>query len=191
LIDLQREAAATMLNFRAMIATPARFVLRPACPEDVSHLLELIHALAEYEHLTHLYQNTPERLTASLFGPQPVAHAMLAWMQADGASIAAGFALYFYNYSTFLGLKGLYLEDVYVRPEYRGCGCGRALLVTLARIARREGCGRFEWSVLDWNQSAQRFYQSLGATVLPDWRIVRATGDALDALADQSAAGAL
>lgn len=174
-----------------MTPTPARFDLRPARPEDVSCLLELIYALAEYERLTHLYRNTTERLTASLFGPHPVARALLAWTAADDEPIAAGFALYFYNYSTFLGSKGLYLEDLYVRPEYRGRGCGRALLVTLARIARGEGCGRFEWSVLDWNTSAQRFYEGLGATVLPDWRIVRATGAALDKLADQRVEGAL
>lgn len=179
-----------VLNLRAMTATPARFVLRPARREDVPCLLELIYGLAEYEHLTHLYQNTPERLEENLFGAQPAAHAIIAWATIDRAEIAAGFALYFYNFSTFLGLKGLYLEDLFVRPEHRGRGCGRALLVTLARIARSEGCGRFEWSVLDWNTPAQRFYQSLGATVLPDWRIVRTTGAALDALADQEAAGA-
>jgi len=172
-----------------MTATTARFVLRPARREDVACLLELIYGLAEYEHLTHLYQNTPERLTESLFGPQPAAHALIAWTKIDGVEIAAGFALYFYNFSTFLGRKGLYLEDLYVRPEHRGRGFGRALLVTLARIARSEGCGRFEWSVLDWNTSAQRFYESLGATVLPDWRIVRAAGISLDALADQSVEG--
>lgn len=174
-----------------MTATPARFVLRPARSEDVPRLLELIHGLAEYEHLTHLFRNTPARLHESLFGPQPVAHAVLAWTQSDQGETAAGFALYFYNYSTFLGLKGLYLEDLFVRPEYRGMGCGRALLVTLARIARNEGCGRFEWSVLDWNTSAQHFYESLGATVLPDWRIVRVTGDALDSLAMHPAEGAV
>lgn len=180
-----------MLNCSAMTAPPARFVLRPARPEDVSCLLDLISGLAHYEHLTHLYQNTPQRLTQHLFGPDPVARALLAWALDDGDETAAGFALYFYNFSTFLGLKGLYLEDLYVRPEYRGRGCGRALLVSLARIARREGCGRFEWSVLDWNTPAQRFYEHLGASVLPDWRIVRATGSALDALADQRVEGAL
>lgn len=167
----------------------ARFDLRPARPEDVPTLLDLIHGLAEYEHLTHLFRNTPQKLHDSLFGAQPVAHALIAWTRDGGEP--AGFALWFYNYSTFLGLKGLYLEDVYVRPEHRGRGCGRALLVTLARIARDQGCGRFEWSVLDWNVPAQKFYERLGATVLPDWRIVRVTGDALEALAGLPAEGAL
>jgi GNAT superfamily N-acetyltransferase len=186
-----RAGVAAMLNSQAMNASSARFELRPACPEDIPCLLELIRGLADYEHLAHLYENTPERLATSLFGHTPAAHALLAWTNDADRPLAAGFALYFYNYSTFLGRKGLYLEDIYVRPEYRGRGIGRALIVTLARIALREGCGRFEWSVLDWNTPAQRFYEGLGATVLPDWRIVRTTGHALDALAAQRAEGAL
>ncbi len=172
-----------------MTDSPARFDLRCALPEDVPQLLRLIHGLAEYEQLTHLYECTDERLHAGLFGKSPTAHAIIAWTKSESAPIAAGFALYFHNYSTFLGLKGLYLEDLYVRPEYRGQGCGRALLVTLARIARDEGCGRFEWSVLDWNTEAQKFYQRLGATVLPDWRIVRVTGASLSTLAGESLEG--
>jgi GNAT superfamily N-acetyltransferase len=165
-----------------MTDLPPRFELRRAVPGDVPQLLELIHGLAEYERLTHLYECTAERLHAGLFGPAPAAHAIIAW-SSQQAPAAAGFALWFYNYSTFLGLRGLYLEDLYVRPEYRGQGCGRALLVTLARIAQDEGCGRFEWSVLDWNTDARKFYEGLGATVLPDWRIVRVTGPSLRALA--------
>lgn len=166
-----------------MTASPARFDLRRALPDDVPQLLKLIHGLAEYERLTHLYECTAERLHAGLFGDSPTAQAIIAWTLVDEVPTAVGFALYFYNYSTFLGLRGLYLEDLYVVPEFRGQGCGKALLVTLARIAHEEGCGRFEWSVLDWNVDAQRFYERLGATVLPDWRIVRVTGDALAALA--------
>jgi GNAT superfamily N-acetyltransferase len=173
-----------------MTASSARFDLRPACSADVPRLLELIHGLAEYERLTHLFECTAARLHASLFDTPAAAHAVIAWHPAPAGEVAAGFALYFYNFSTFLGLKGLYLEDLYVRPEFRQRGCGRALLLRLARIAKAEGCGRFEWSVLDWNTPAQRFYESLGATVLPDWRIVRATGDALDAMARRADAEA-
>jgi len=159
------------------------FELRGATPSDVSVLLDLIHGLAEYEHLTHLFRATAEDVRAALFGPDPVAESLLAWTVEAGTPVATGFALYFHNYSTFLGRRGLYLEDIFVRPEYRGRGCGKALLAALAGIARDRGCGRFEWSVLDWNISAQRFYEGLGATVLPDWRIVRMTGDAIDRLA--------
>ena len=161
----------------------ARFTIRPARIDDVQVLLELIYGLAEYERLTHLFENTPERLGEALFGERPVAEALLAWTAAEDGSIAAGFALYFHNYSTFLGRKGLYLEDLYVRPEYRGRGCGKALLVEVASIATQRGCGRFEWAVLDWNVSAQRFYRGFGADILPDWRIVRTTGEALTRLA--------
>lgn len=166
-----------------MTATPARFDLRRALPEDVPHLLKLIYGLAEYERLTHLYQCTAERLHEGLFGSSSTAQAVIAWHQGGDTPIPAGFALYFHNFSTFLGLRGLYLEDLFVLPQFRGQGCGKALLVTLARIAHEEGCGRFEWSVLDWNRDAQGFYERLGATILPDWRIVRVTGDALAALA--------
>ena len=159
------------------------FELRPACPGDIFVLLDLIRRLAAYEKLTDLVENTPERLHEALFGEQPAAEALLAWVRLDGASVAAGFALYFHNYSTFLGRRGLYLEDLFVRPEYRSQGCGKALMAELARIALNRGCGRFEWSVLDWNTSAQRFYTGLGAEVLPHWRVVRTTGSALAAMA--------
>lgn len=157
------------------------FEIRPARPEDIPTLLELIRGLAQYERLEHLVECTEARLHEALFGSRPCVEALLAW--APGEAAAVGFALFFHNYSTFLGRRGLYLEDVYVRPEWRGRGCGKALLARLARIACERGCGRFEWSVLDWNVSAQRFYESLGASVLPDWRIVRLTGDALARLA--------
>jgi ribosomal protein S18 acetylase RimI-like enzyme len=162
---------------------PYQFELRPARAEDIPVLLELIHGLAEFERLTHLFANTHERLHQALFGEHPAAEALLAWGSRNEQRLAVGFALYFHNYSTFLGSKGLYLEDLFVRPEFRGRGCGKALLVELARIAVQRGCGRFEWAVLDWNMPAQKFYQALGASVLPDWRIVRTTGDALTKLA--------
>ena len=165
------------------MTTESRFELCAAREQDVPALLELIYGLAEYERLTHLYENTPERLAEALFGARPAAEALLAWARAGDSRVAAGFALYFHNYSTFLGRKGMYLEDLYVRPEYRGQGCGKALLIEVARIAAQRQCGRFEWAVLDWNVSAQRFYQGFGAQVLPDWRIVRTTGDALARLA--------
>ena len=164
-------------------ASNNRFEIRPALAGDVPVLLELIYGLAEYERLTHLFENTPERLTEALFGRHPVAEALLAWSASGETPIAAGFALFFHNYSTFLGRKGLYLEDLFVRPEYRGRGCGKALLVAVARIAVQRQCGRFEWTVLDWNVSAQRFYRGFGADILPDWRIVRTTGEALAKLA--------
>ena len=156
------------------------FAIRPATAADIPQLIELIRGLADYERLSHLVQCTGADLREALFGSNPGVEALLACTE---GGIAAGFALYFHNYSTFLGRRGLYLEDVYVRPEFRGRGCGKALIVRLARIACERGCGRFEWSVLDWNVAAQRFYESLGASVLPDWRIVRVTGAALTDLA--------
>lgn len=182
---IRKPSTLRMVNFAAMTDSPTRFDLRCALPEDVPQLLKLIHGLAEYEQLTHLFECTDERLNSALFGESPTAHAVIAWTRSQTALVAAGFALYFHNFSTFLGRKGLYLEDLYVLPEYRGQGCGRALLVRLARIARDEGCGRFEWSVLDWNVGAQRFYERLGATILPDWRIVRVSGSSLVRLAQE------
>jgi ribosomal protein S18 acetylase RimI-like enzyme len=164
----------------ARTAQPRAFDVRPAAAADVPQLLELIRGLAEYERLSHVVRCTESDLHAALFGAQPRVEALVAWTEARAA---AGFALYFHNYSTFLGRHGLYLADLYVRPEYRGRGCGRSLLVRLARVACERGCGRFEWSVLDWNTSAQRFYEGLGASVLPDWRIVRVSGEALARLA--------
>ncbi|HEX8010553.1 MAG TPA: GNAT family N-acetyltransferase [Casimicrobiaceae bacterium] len=139
----------------------------------------MIEALAEYENLRHLCVATEAGLRTALFGERPAAEVVLGW---EGASPVA-FALFFHNFSTFLGRKGLYLEDLFVRPGSRRRGYGRALLVHLARLAVERGCGRFEWAVLDWNASAIGFYQSLGATVLPDWRISRVTGSALENLA--------
>jgi len=155
------------------------FDIRPARPEDVPAIHAMIRALAEYEKLEHLCVATPADLDAALFGPRPAAEALIACR--NGAP--AAFALFFLNYSTFLGRRGLWLEDLFVLPAHRRQGCANALLKALARIARERGCGRFEWSVLDWNTSAIDFYRTLGATVLPDWRIVRVVGPALDALA--------
>ncbi|WP_459621077.1 N-acetyltransferase family protein [Burkholderia sp. 3C] len=135
--------------------------------------------LAEFESLTHLFVATEADLDDALFGPNPAAGALVATQ--DGAVV--GYALYFQNYSTFLGKRGLYLEDLYVQPACRGTGLGTRLLRALAALAVERRCGRFEWTVLDWNQPAIDFYERLGATVLPDWRVVRVTGEQLEALA--------
>ena len=158
----------------------ATFSLRPARPEDVGVIHAMIGELADYEKLTHLFVASEADLHAALFGANPRAEVLVACF---GSEVAA-FALFFHNFSTFLGRPGLWLEDLFVRPAYRRRGCAKALLKSLAGIARERDCGRFEWSVLDWNASAIDFYRSLGATVLPDWRIVRVVGPSLDALAD-------
>jgi len=155
------------------------FRIAPATPADVPQVLAMIEGLAEYEKLRHLCIATEASLHAALFGRHPAAEVVLGW---EGQT-AAAFALFFHNFSTFLGRRGLYLEDLFVRPAFRGRGYGRALLVHLAQIAVARGCGRFEWAVLDWNSTAIGFYESLGATVLPDWRITRVTGEALERLA--------
>ena len=156
------------------------YTLRPAEPNDVVSIVELITELAVFENLTHLLQVTPAKLHPQLFGPRP---AVEAWV-ADRDSQVVGFALFFPNFSTFLGQPGLYLEDLYVRPEHRGRGIGRALLRRLAAVAVQRGYGRFEWSVLDWNVNAIGFYKGMGTTVMPDWRICRVTGQALSELAN-------
>lgn len=155
------------------------FSIRPARESDVGVVLRMIRALAEFERLSHLVVATEADLAATLFGGAPAAEVLVA---CDGAT-PAGFALYFYNYSTFLGRRGLWLEDLWVEPAHRRRGCAQSLLRALAGIAVERNCGRFEWAVLDWNHAAIDFYRSLGATVLPDWRIVRVVGPELDALA--------
>jgi GNAT superfamily N-acetyltransferase len=167
------------------LETPAvPYLLRAAEPADVPGIHALILALAEFEQLSHLVVATEGQLGEALFGANARVEALVAVahsVAAPGELLA--FALFFQNYSTFLGRAGLYLEDLFVRPEQRRQGIARALLQRLAALAVERGCGRFEWSVLDWNQGAIEFYQGLGATVLPDWRIVRLTGPALEVLA--------
>lgn len=158
------------------------FSIRPATPADSDTLFRLISALAEYEKLTHLVEATPQKLGDALFGARPHAEAVIVEVDHDGAKRAVGFALFFHNFSTFLAKPGLYLEDLFVEPAWRGHGLGKALLKHLAALAVERGCGRFEWSVLDWNQPSIDFYQAMGADVMPDWRICRVTGEALRAL---------
>lgn len=160
-------------------AVDSRFTLRAAELRDVTPIVGLIRELAEFEKLAHLLQVTPEKLRPQLFGEKPAAEAMVA--ERNGEVLA--FALFFTNFSTFLAQPGLYLEDLYVKPAQRGLGIGEALLTRVAKLAVERGCGRFEWSVLDWNGNAIRFYERMGATVLPDWRICRISGEGLAAFA--------
>ena len=153
----------------------APHTLRPAEPRDVAAIVALITELADYERLSHLVQATPEKLFPQLFGDKPAAECVVAEV---GGEVVA-FALFFSNFSTFLAKPGLYLEDLYVRPAFRGGGLGKALLEHLACLAAERGCGRFEWSVLDWNVDAIGFYEKFGATVMPEWRTCRITGERL------------
>ena len=156
-------------------------VIRPAVREDTGQILAFIRELAEYEKLAHEAAADEAGLAQQLFGPTPRAEVLIA--EVDGE--AAGFALFFHNFSTFVGKPGLYLKDLFVRPQYRGIGLGKRLMVRLAKIALDRDCGRFEWSVLDWNTPAIDFYRTLGAVGMDEWTGQRVTGDALTALAAQ------
>lgn len=156
-------------------------ILRPAEAGDVQALFDLIVALAEFENLSHCVTGSTEALKEHLFGSKPYIEAILA----EYAGQAVGFALFFHNYSTFLTKPGIYLEDLFVLPEFRRKGIGKAILSYLAQLTVSRDGGRLEWSVLDWNEQAIAFYESMGASVLPDWRICRVTGDALTHLAVQ------
>ena len=155
--------------------------IRPAEPRDVPAVVGLIRELAEFEHLSHLCEVSPETLAPHLFGERPVVECVVGEIQHE----VVAFALFFTNFSTFLSRPGLYLEDLYVQPAQRGTGLGKALLEHLGRLAAQRGCGRFEWSVLDWNERAIRFYEGMGATLLPDWRICRISGERLAAFASK------
>ena len=162
--------------------TPA-ITLRPATRADIPQILAFIRGLAEYERLAHEAVATPALLETHLFGEHPAAEVVIA--EVDGTP--AGFALFFVSFSTFLGRPGLYLEDLFVLPDHRGLGLGKRLMVHLAQLAVSRGYGRFEWSVLDWNEPAIRFYRRLGAVGLDEWTVQRVTGDALQALARSDA----
>ena len=157
------------------------FTIRDATVDDCAILLDLIRGLAEYERLTHLMSATESTLKDALFGSRPGAEALLAFEHDD----PVGFAVFFHNFSTFLGRRGLWLEDIFVKPEHRRKGYGRALFLHVARIAHERDCGRYEWSALDWNEPAIRFYKSMGAVALDDWTIFRVTGEALRRLAQR------
>jgi GNAT superfamily N-acetyltransferase len=147
----------------------------PATERDVALIWSLIRKLAEYEKLLDQMVATEDNLRAWLFGERPMAEVLIAYWAGE----PAGFALYFHNFSTFLGLPGIYLEDLFVEPEYRGKGIGKALLIRLAEIAKERGYGRIEWAVLDWNRPAIDFYRSLGAESKEEWKIFQLTGEAL------------
>jgi GNAT superfamily N-acetyltransferase len=160
---------------------PRNFEIRTARVEDVPIILQLIRDLATYERAPNEVTATEEQLVEVLFGPRPSAEVMLAFEEGT----AVGFAVFFHNFSTWLGRPGLYLEDLFVKPEVRGKGYGRALLVHLAKIARERGCGRMEWAVLDWNDPAIQFYHKLGAAPMDEWTVFRLTGDGIAKLAEQ------
>ncbi len=163
-------------------AIASELTLRPATPVDVPVLFSLIQALAEYEKLSHAVKGNAEALKEHLFG----SHRYVEAIMAEYAGQSVGFALFFNNYSTFLTQPGIYLEDLFVIPEYRRQGIGKAMLTYLANLAVERGCGRLEWSVLDWNEEAIAFYRRMGASILEDWRICRVTGESLTQLAATS-----
>jgi GNAT superfamily N-acetyltransferase len=158
------------------------FNIRPARPNESALVLDLIRGLAEYEKLAHEVVATEQDIQSALFGKQPSAECLIA----DLSNAPIGFALFFHNFSTFAGKPGLYLEDLFIKPEYRGRGYGRKMLAHLANLAVQRGCGRFEWAVLDWNAPAIRFYESLGAKIKHEWKINRLSGDALKRLAAEA-----
>jgi len=167
------------------MATRSGSTVRFARPEDVPTILRLIRELAEYERLSYMVAATEDALHEHLFSESPYCEVLIA--EVDRSPV--GFALFFPNYSTFLARPGLYLEDLFVVPAARGHGHGKALLQRLARLAVERGCGRLEWSVLDWNEPSIRFYQSLGAEPMDDWTVFRVTGEALTELAARGAVG--
>ena len=161
--------------------TKPDFRIRPAQSGDAPTILALIRDLAEYERAPHEVVTTEEQLRKNLFGPQPTAEVLLG----EEAGVPVCFALFFHNFSTWMGRRGLYLEDLFVKPAVRGRGYGRALLVRLAQIARERECGRMEWAVLDWNEPAIQFYRKLGARPNDDWTIFRLTMDGISQLAGE------
>jgi GNAT superfamily N-acetyltransferase len=159
----------------------AGFAIRPATEGDVDEVLRLIRELAEYEKLAHMAVGTPAMLREALFGARPACEALIA----ESGGRAVGFALYYTTFSTFLCKPGIHLEDLFVEPAHRGAGIGKALLRRLAALAAERGCGRLEWHVLDWNEPSIRFYESLGATLMKEWILVRMTRPEFAALAGQ------
>ena len=157
------------------------FEIKPATIEDVPLILSFIKELADYEKLSHEVVATEERLCTTLFGDSPHAEVIIGYLNKQAVS----FALYFHNFSTFLGQAGIYLEDIFVKPSARGKGIGQQILAYLAALAKKRNCGRFEWWVLDWNETAIGFYKRLGAKPMDEWTVYRITGQALDDLAEK------
>jgi len=174
--DAERTDDGTFFSF-----TSGAAMIRPAIPADTPTICHLIRALAEYERLADRVIFQEYQVREHLFGPRPFAEVLLA----EEAGEVVGFALFFHNYSTFRGKPGLYLEDLFVRPDYRGRGHGKALLLALARVAIERGCARLEWAVLNWNEPAIGFYRALGATPMNDWTVFRLQDDALTAAAER------
>jgi len=173
----QSETATTVSPFPK--AMDQKFQIRSATPDDVAVILQLIRDLATYERAPNEVTATPDGLREVLFGKKPAAEVRLVF---EG-NTAVGFAVFFQNFSTWLGRSGLYLEDLFVKPEHRGKGYGRALLIDLAKIAHQRGCGRMEWAVLDWNEPAIQFYRKLGAKPMDEWTVFRLTRDGIAKLA--------
>ncbi len=155
------------------------FVIRTAGEDDIPQIMKLIQGIADYENLSHEVEATPEKLKATLFGERPYAEVLLV----ESQTTITGYAIFFHNYSTFLAAPGIFLEDLFVKPEYRGTGMGKALLKKVAQIAVERGCKRYEWNVLDWNEPSIKFYKAAGAKILEDWSTFRLTGDALETFA--------
>jgi GNAT superfamily N-acetyltransferase len=164
------------------MSEPSSLRITPATHVDVPLILEFIRELAHYERLSDAVVATEPLIKDALFGPTPVAHAVIARV----GEVPVGFALYFFNFSTFIGRAGLYLEDLFVRSDWRGRGIGRALLAHVAHIAVERGCGRMEWAVLDWNERALRVYRAIGAVPMDGWTVQRLSGEPLVALASQA-----
>ena len=164
------------------MSTTSIFKIRPAKEEDAPVILSLIKELAEYEHLSHEVVASAKDIRETLFGERPFAETLIG----EYENVPISFALFFYNYSTFLGKPGIYLEDLYVQPEHRGKGFGSKMLAYIAALAKERNCGRFEWSVLNWNTPAIRTYEKLDATPMKEWILYRLSGEALDRLADKN-----
>lgn len=163
------------------MSTTSNFKIRPVTEADTNVILSLINELAEYEKLSHKVVASEKDIRTTLFAERPFAEALIG--EYEGKPVS--FALFFHNYSTFLGKPGIYLEDLYVQPEYRGKGFGSKMLAHIALLAKKRGCGRFEWSVLNWNTPAIRTYEKLNAVPMKEWVLYRLTGEALDKLADE------
>ncbi len=184
---MKKSSASPAYSVKSWLTSPYNDLMlsiRAATPADVPLILEFIRGLAEYERAPQAAVARPEDLLRDGFGPEPKFRCVLA----DWDNEPAGFAFYFFNYSTWQGRPGLYLEDLFVWPRFRGLGIGKALLIYLAQVAVKENCGRFQWQVLDWNEPAIKFYESLGAQQMTEWLTMRLEGEALEGLAKSSVA---